>query len=372
MKKNSLLLFYTLVIFSLLGCTVEVNQPASPTPLPGDLSPAPTISILDANNTTLIPNTWADLNLNGGLVYSTVSTEGGVYTSRIQLLDLVSGESKTIFTSTGNAWIYYLTVSPDAKQLIMSYAPPSQPGAESVTSLYALPLEGTATPQILFTPPTPYDRYIQVEWSPDGQYIYFVHYNHNTQPAGQAFPDYQIFRMAYPDGQPQKILDQAFWPRISPDSSRLVYITLDPSSGTNQLSLANTDGSNRQAIMFSDASVSAIVDAPIFSLDGQSILFSAPSPPQAYQPNWLERLMGVQIASAHNVPSDWWSVPILGGVPVRLTHLQTIKLFASISPDGKHVASLSGDGIFVMDLDGSNLNRILFDPGVSSTVNWIP
>jgi Tol biopolymer transport system component len=178
--------------------------------------------------------------------------------------------------------------------------------------------------------------------------------------------------MAYPDGQPEKILGQAFWPRISPDSSKLVYITLDPSSGTDQLFLANADGSNPQAVMFSDASVPAILDAPIFSPDGQSILFSAPSPPQAYQPNWLDRLMGVQIAKAHNVPSDWWSVPILGGAPVRLTHIQTIKLFASISPDGKHLASLSGDGIFVMDLDGSNLIRILFDPGVSSTVSWIP
>jgi Tol biopolymer transport system component len=71
-----------------------------------------------------------------------------------------------------------------------------------------------------------------------------------------------------------------------------VYITLDPSSGTNQLFLANADGSNPQAVMFSDASVSAILDAPIFSPDGQSILFSAPSPPQAYQPNWWDRLMG--------------------------------------------------------------------------------
>jgi Tol biopolymer transport system component len=55
-----------------------------------------------------------------------------------------------------------------------------------------------------------------------------------------------------------------------------------------------------------------------------------------------------------------------------LTQLQTINLFAAISPDQKHIASLSGDGIFVMDLDGSNLTQLVADLGVHGTVSWIP
>ncbi|MEO5887670.1 MAG: hypothetical protein ABIQ77_08405 [Anaerolineales bacterium] len=82
--------------------------------------------------------------------------------------------------------------------------------------------------------------------------------------------------------------------------------------------------------------------------------------------------MGVQIVKAHNLPSDWWRVSISGGAPTRLTQIQTINLFAGISSDRKHLASLSGEGIFVMDLDCANLTRLLFDPGVSGTVNWIP
>jgi Tol biopolymer transport system component len=78
------------------------------------------------------------------------------------------------------------------------------------------------------------------------------------------------------------------------------------------------------------------------------------------------------VAKAHDVPSDWWSVPITGGAPTQLTNIQTINLFASISPDQQHVASLSGDGIFVMDLDGSNLTQLVSDPGVHGTVSWIP
>jgi Tol biopolymer transport system component len=289
------------------------------------------------------------------------------------MLNLQSGEIKTIFTTTGNAWIYYLTTSPDAKRLAISYSPPSQAGSESTTSLYILPLEEGATPQILFNPPTPSDRYIQVEWSPDGKYLYFVHYNHNDQPTDQPYPDYQISRVAYPNGQPEKILGQAFWPRISADSSKLVYVSLDPVSGLNRLFLANVDGSNSQEVLFSsNSSKPDILDAPIFAPDGQTILFSAPSPVQAYQPTWLDRLAGVMIARAHNIPSDWWSVPLSGGNVTRLTQIQTIKLFASISPDQDHIASMSGEGIFIMDVDGSNLRQILFDPGVSSVISWIP
>jgi hypothetical protein len=59
-------------------------------------------------------------------------------------------------------------------------------------------------------------------------------------------------------------------------------------------------------------------------------------------------------------------------VPTRLTNIQTINLFASISPDRQHIASLSGDGIFVMDLDGSNLTQVLSDSGVHGTLSWIP
>ena len=176
--------------------------------------------------------------------------------------------------------------------------------------------------------------------------------------------------MAYPNGPSEKIADHAFWPRLSSDSTRLVYISLDPVTGSNELVIANADGSNAQII--SDSSIPDIIDAPIFSPDGESVLFSAPGPVQSYQPKWFDKLMGIRIVKAHNVPSDWWRVPISGGAPTRLTQIQSINLFASISSDKKHMASLSGEGIFVMELDGSNLTRLLFDPGVSGTVSWIP
>jgi Tol biopolymer transport system component len=178
--------------------------------------------------------------------------------------------------------------------------------------------------------------------------------------------------MKYPDGQPEKIVDNAYWPRMSSDSKSLVYVSINPDSGKDELYVANADGSDSRRIVLSGSLVPDIIDAPIFSPDGQSVIFSASPPPQAYRPNWIETLMGVQVVKAHNVPSDWWSVPITGGVPTRLTKLQTIRLFATLSPDKKYIASLSGEGIFLMDQEGSHLTQLLREPGVSGTVSWIP
>ena len=82
--------------------------------------------------------------------------------------------------------------------------------------------------------------------------------------------------------------------------------------------------------------------------------------------------MGIQIANAHSVPSDWWSVPMAGGVPTRLTNIQAVNLFASLSPDQEHIVSLNGQGLFVMNLDGSSLTQLISDPSAHGTASWIP
>ena len=372
--KFSLAVYYYLAVLCLFGCSVALDQPAIATPGSGSPTFAPDVSPDHSTAsaiTTSIPVTWSALNLTGSLLYISPPVTGDVsFFIGIRKLDLTTGELTPIFTTSGDDWIFYMSVSPDAKQLVMSYTPPTRPGAVSNRTLYIMPLDASAAPQPLFAAPTPDDHYVQAEWSPDGKYIYYAHYNSKTQPAGQPYPAYDIFRMTYPNAVPEKIAEHAFWPRLSPDSTKIVYISLDPVTGSNELVIANADGSNAQII--SDSSIPDIIDAPIFSPDGAWIFFSAPGPVQSFQPDWFDKLMGVRIVKAHNVPSDWWRVPVSGGAPIQLTKIQTINLFASFSPDKNYLASLSGEGIFVMDLDGSNLTRLLFEPGVSGTVSWIP
>jgi Tol biopolymer transport system component len=351
------------------ACAIEINSPVqiTPTPVP-EVTPA---SLLPSSlPSTHVPVTWGDLGLRGSLVYPGSTGEADSITGTVQMLDLETGEIFTLWSAPG-AWIYYASVSPDGKWLVMSYSPAEPANAPSIRILYILPLDGSSPPEPLFMPSTAEDRYTQAEWSPDGKYIYYVHYNHEAA-GGQFYEVYEIFRISYPHGTAEKIVDRAFWPRLSADSTRLAYVSLDAESGKNELWLAEADGSNPHKIALSGSLTQDIVDAPIFSPDGQSLLFSVPSAGQAYQPSWLDQLTGVRIARAHNVPSDWWSVPLSGGIPIRLTHIQSANLFASLSPDGRHIASLSGEGIFIMDPDGSGLTRVLADTGAHGTVSWIP
>ncbi len=199
-----------------------------------------------------------------------------------------------------------------------------------------------------------------------------MHVNFGAWTVSQKFPLYEIWRMGYPGGVPSLLVKNAYWPRLSPDGSRLVYVAQDPNDGTNQLFMSAPDGSNPQEVMLSGPVIPTIIDAPLMLPDGRTILFSAPPPAHATAPGWLDWLMGVQVASAHNVISEWWSVPVSGGVPAQLTHIQASSLYGSISAD-QHVYSFSGDGIFVMQPDGTGLTSIVSDVGgVAGTVNWIP
>ncbi|HKY53536.1 MAG TPA: hypothetical protein VJM08_04480 [Anaerolineales bacterium] len=362
-------------IFALViwACSIDVSQPSMVTPVSG--SDAVATSSGAGADTIHIPVTWSSLNLTGKLIYNMGAVENDIYIVRILSLDLVTGEVNTIYKAPPNAWIYYVSVSPDSKQLVMSFSPPPGEDPEIVQALYVMPIDGSKPPQLLFKPPIREAQYTQAEWSPDGKYIYFTHVNYQfPMDPNRIYPLYQTYRMPYPNGQPELIVKEAYWPRLSPDSGSLTYISIDPLSVKQQLMIANPDGSNAQEVALSGAYVPDIKDAPIFSPDGASILFSAAVPAQSRQPNWLERLTGVRMARANgNVPSDWWSVPTHGGSLTRLTQIQATGLYGSLSPDYKHLVSFGGAGIFVMNLDGSELTVLIPNPDLfTGTVHWIP
>ena len=362
----------------LSSCSIDVDQPNVTTPTVEAVTTlAPSTEVVYQTNvitTTQIPVTWADLHLTGRLVYINSISVDNVFQLQVQILDLVTGEVTTIFDAPKYSWIYYISVSPDHTQLLMSYNPP--PGDNPIDQdIYVMPLDGSQPPQRLFTPPTAEDDYIEVEWSPDSKYIYITHVNYHVPPTeGQIYPLYTIYRKAMPDGELEMVAEKAYWPRVSSDSSRIAYVTVELFTLGNKLFVADADGSNAQEVVITGPRIPDIKDAPLFSADDQSLLFSADVPTQSYQPNWLEQFMGVQVAKAHsNVPSDWCTVAVGGGEMTQLTNIQSRGLFGSLSPDNKYLASYSLDGIFVMKTDGTQLTHLIPNPqSIPGTVSWIP
>src|SRR6185436_4415849 len=130
-KENLMKRTYILpVIFALIlcGCSIAINQsPAAAPSLQSDETPTPALNGGVSQQsmtptapypTVNIPVTWAGLNLTGRLVY--INAAQGIHDPilSINILDLLTGGITPIFQGPDVSWIYYVTISPDGKQLI--------------------------------------------------------------------------------------------------------------------------------------------------------------------------------------------------------------------------------------------------------------
>lgn len=362
-----------IILLALCGCSINTFQSTSPTAAPtvqpqsintpssgnhgGTLSPP---------NAT-IPVTWGNLNITGKLVYTISVFQNNQLLVDVNILDLATGTVKTIFQTPDGAWVDAVAVSPDNTQLILSYTPPiGAPFYGGIDTLYIMPLDGSQTPQLLLPPPPTNEGYFEPEWSPDGKYVYFAHFDYSSPT------NYELMRAAYPNGEAEKLVDKAFWPRISNDGASLVFTST--ATGVNTLFVSNADGSNAHQVPLTGTYIPKVIDAPMFQADEGSIIFSAPALGLSFTPSWVDRLFGITDAFADGtIVSDWWSVPLAGGVPKRLTHINSLNLNAHFSPDKKHIASYCADSIFIMNPDGTGLTQVInYTGGQPGTVNWIP
>ena len=366
MKKALL----TFVFVFLVGCTsVSVSQPAAPagtaagpTALPNSLA----LQVTPANGSgqgSSIPVSWRALNLTGQLILILPTNNG----TNIAQLDLTSGMIKILYQAPQQALLNTALASPDDKQLLLVYAPPvSAANQQTYTSLYLMPRDGHSAPKAIFPTLSSSDAYFAPAWAPDGQSIYTSHY---IQASG-ANPEQFTIEHVTLDGKMSRVLANAEWPRISPDGKLLSFVSATSNTTNNELYLANVDGS--QVARALKAGAFPAVDDHFFTPDGKSIIFSAVNNYQgAPTPTVLDRLLGIQIASAHTIPSDWYRVNMASGQVDRLTNLNDTGMYATVSPDKKWIAFISQTGLYVMRIDGSGLTQ-LSDLVATGTVDWTP
>src|SRR6185369_8452457 len=138
--------------------SIQVSQDA--TAVPATQAPATSNTALPAQQNTIgnpslstfnVPVSWGDLHLTGKLIYTSTTQDGNTAHSRIQALDLVTGQGTTILEAPQNALIYFVTVSPDSKQLVMAYSLPPGVDLSAHEELYSMPLDGSRPPQLLLT-----------------------------------------------------------------------------------------------------------------------------------------------------------------------------------------------------------------------------
>jgi Tol biopolymer transport system component len=366
---------YTLVgIFVLAiilaACGNGASTPASsPAPVSQTASTAPTaaaagFTIQPYQPTISVP---PDLNLSGKLIFAD-------YRLGIGEFDFSTGEIVPIYRPPTGAYIGAVVLSPDGQTLLMAYTPPPDPNNAQyipVSSLYTLPAGGSGEPSLLLADTESADYYYFPWWSPDGRYIYCGRYiSPMTKVTPAPTPGYYLTRYTFPDGAAQDLLQGVLAARISADGTKMFYISMDLTTLLSNVFVADPDGGNSKALL--PGGNTWIADSLAVAPDADSVIFSSSTdnPQPGAQSSWLDRVLGVHVAEAHNVPSDLWIVRG-DGSPEQVTHLGDFNFVEDFSPDGQYVVFACGSGVYIVKADGSGLVQIFSEP-FSGTVQWVP
>jgi len=374
-------------VWSLLAATVVLAAcQGSPTPPPatatspastdtpaavsGDITPT-------AGPTPALPSITlpAGLELSGSLIFT--DNQAGV-----GRFDFASGEVTSLYRPPAEGFVDTAVLSPDGQTLLLTYSPPPDPDNPQyvASSIYALPADGSGEPSRLLPDDGSENFEFTPEWSPDGSSVYYGQYAYPPQDGSSADgpTGYLLARYTLPDGPSEILLSNVLTARISADGSQLVYISLDPTTLLSNLYVADPDGNNATSLL--PDGDTWIIDAVAIAPDGETLVYSQGAEEGEDEDghedehdtslSWLAQLMGVQVASAHSVPSDLWRVKV-GEAPQQLTHLADDEFVVDYSPDGAYIIFSCSSGVYLMGADGSDLTELA--PGTNFTsVQWIP
>lgn len=341
--------------------TPTVAGPGEPAPTPSPESPTEPILPIE-----VLPSA-VELGLSGRLLFLTLLAGNG---QAWAALDFSTGELSTLFINPPNSWLLSQSVHADGTTAVIAYAPPPPEGQPQYgyTDLFLISPDDPSNLRPLLTRTVEFEAFFDAFFSPDGNYVYYTHFFEDSSD-GNRFR-YFVRRLALPDGPSEVVVEDAFYQRLSPDGTKLAYVTFNrPDLVFDELYVAEPDGRNPIRVLNPDEFPT--VDAPFFSPDAEYLYFSAvvETTPSL---SWWQELLGMRIARAHDVPSDFWRIHFPTGEVQRVTELFDRGMNGVFSADGEWIAFLSATGAFVMRPDGSELTPILTSASLYGVPAWIP
>lgn len=286
----------------------------------------------------------AAIGLSGRLVYT--QAEDGLWE-----VNLETGKVDQLWKSPESAQLYGVAVSPTGSAIALGYSPPSRAEGLPWPDLYRIDRDGSNL-QPLVQHRGPFESFDYPAWSPDGRWLYFTRSDVQVNE-DQSFGDpiIELERIPAGGGQPEVVISYAEQASISVDGSRVTYLHFDLESLARSIWVADIDGSNAVQLLADDRFFD--VASPKFSLDGETIAFagSGPIQPATFWPEDLDLLSwlsGAQPAYAHGLPWDFWTIPVTGGEPTKLTDWATDGAVLSWSPLSGQLGLMHFGGLYVM------------------------
>ncbi len=279
--------------------------------------------------------------------------------------DLETQTSETLFAVPENGWVYQMDVTRDGTQVALSYSsPPAEEDREPYDRngifLASIGPDGLMSePELLFGNTAANEFVFNPAWTADGKSIFYVSYKRivpeDVLETWEPTLEVDLMRYDLETAEHHLIAEDGIWPRLSPDGSQLVFIQVDPITSMRAVHTSDLNGEGvTELIMFNRF---FDIDSPHFSADGEHIYFGAvPHSTKVDRKLW-EVVLGIQVASAHvdhNLPSDWWRIPVDGGEAEKVTDVKRIISYGSFDVTGETLFYATQNGIFGMDLNGAS------------------
>ncbi len=213
-------------------------------------------------------------------------------------------------------------------------------------------------------------------FSSDDRYVFYSRLKLTHEGTRVVGTTLTLERMDMQTKQVKTLATDAELPTLSPDDRRMAFIRTDPKTFVQDLWVADVNGQSGKAIVLGKT-MGNVLYAPRWTPDGEHIVFDAPIrktsrddiAPKGWAA-WLERLLAVPVASAHDIPPmDLWMVDANGENKQMLLPIAEYEPFGAFSPDGKYFTFIALGGLYVVSADGKDV-RWLHRSGGFGRADW--
>jgi eukaryotic-like serine/threonine-protein kinase len=295
----------------------------------------------------------------------------------------------TRLTTTGTAFI--AAISPDGRYVVHVKA---EPGGFGVWTR-----QTATTSDVRIVPPGDL-RFDGLAFAPDANYVYYSAY-----PAGGGVAS--LFKVPVLGGTSIRVIEDVDSPvTFSPDGQQMAFMRRSIERGTTELIVASADGANARVLAAAPAPDRFQSEGPSWSSDGRTILATAVSARAGA--SCVVYAVDTRTGATRTVGSGWgfardvawlpaarsflltatdfsglavpqiWRVAYPGGERSRVTNDLNTYIGASVSADGKSLATVQTEttaAVYVFDAPGKPSRRVTGGARREDGVNglaWLP
>jgi len=178
----------------------------------------------------------------------------------------------------------------------------------------------------------------------------------------------RIERYDRDSGEIIPIANSATLPMLSPDGEHILYLGLNPDTGSRSLWIASAlDGSDKIELIAEGTYPD--IDLPMFSDDGKYIYFTVLEPIEEASRQLFDMLLGAYPVRAHGnhvVPAVWYQMQVDGSNVEKITSVPTITLFSDIK--NETIGFITSTGFYIVE--GIGVQPIVQSRAIRSFV-WL-